>query len=70
MCCFSPNTPNLRALQNKENLKQLLKAVVAARNSLNINPKPPLLLKLAPDLTYNEKKDIAEIIKQNDCKVR
>ncbi|CAG9769550.1 unnamed protein product [Ceutorhynchus assimilis] len=65
----SPNTPNLRSLQNKENLKQLLKAVVAARDSLNVNPKPPLLLKLAPDLSYEEKKDIAEVIKEKDCKV-
>ncbi|XP_066150471.1 dihydroorotate dehydrogenase (quinone), mitochondrial [Euwallacea fornicatus] len=64
----SPNTPNLRALQNKENLETLLKAVVEAKNRLG-EPKPPLLLKLAPDLNYEEKKDIAEIIKRKDCKV-
>lgn len=65
----SPNTPNLRDLQNKDNLTNLLKAVVTARNNLEINPKPPLLLKLAPDLSYEEKKDIADIIKLEDCKV-
>ncbi|KAL1508938.1 hypothetical protein ABEB36_003753 [Hypothenemus hampei] len=65
----SPNTPNLRTLQNKENLRHLLKAVVAARNALDVNPKPPLLLKLAPDLTEQEKKDIANIISEKDCKV-
>ncbi|XP_050302553.1 dihydroorotate dehydrogenase (quinone), mitochondrial [Anthonomus grandis grandis] len=65
----SPNTPNLRALQNKENLRQLLQAVVAAKNSLQVQPKPPLFLKLAPDLSFEEKKDIAEIIKRKDCQV-
>ncbi|XP_019766027.2 dihydroorotate dehydrogenase (quinone), mitochondrial [Dendroctonus ponderosae] len=65
----SPNTPNLRKLQNKDNLKHLLRAVVEARNTLNVNPKPPLLLKLAPDLSSEEKKDISDIIKLNECKV-
>ncbi|ENN73734.1 hypothetical protein YQE_09666, partial [Dendroctonus ponderosae] len=65
----SPNTPNLRKLQNKDNLKHLLRAVVEARNTLNVNPKPPLLLKLAPDLRSEEKKDISDIIKLNECKV-
>lgn len=31
--------------------------------------KPPLLLKLAPDLEYEELKDIADVIKQDSCKV-
>lgn len=65
----SPNTPNLRALQSKENLKELLRAVVIARNSLDVTPKPPILLKLAPDLTYEEKKDIADIIQQQEFRV-
>ncbi|XP_066258281.1 dihydroorotate dehydrogenase (quinone), mitochondrial-like [Euwallacea similis] len=64
----SPNTPNLRTLQNKENLGMLLKAVVEAKNRLS-EPKPPLLLKLAPDLNYEEKKDIAEIVKRKGCMV-
>lgn len=66
----SPNTPNLRALQNKNNLRELLKSVLEARNSLKIDPKPPLLLKLAPDLSYEEKKDIADVVKEKNCKVR
>lgn len=65
----SPNTPNLRALQNKNNLRELLKSVLEARNSLKIDPKPPLLLKLAPDLSYEEKKDIADVVKEKNCKV-
>ncbi|XP_030753109.1 dihydroorotate dehydrogenase (quinone), mitochondrial isoform X2 [Sitophilus oryzae] len=65
----SPNTPNLRSLQNKESLRQLLKAVILTRNNLEVSPKPPLLLKLAPDLTHNQRRDIADVIKQPDCKV-
>lgn len=66
---FSPNTPNLRSLQNKENLKKLLKALVNARNNLCQKTSTPLLLKLAPDLSYQEKQDIAEVLKLPECKV-
>jgi len=43
----SPNTPNLRSLQSKKNLEELLTRINAARESLG--SKQPLLLKLAPD---------------------
>lgn len=58
----SPNTPGLRDWQRKEQLEELLRQVVAARNSLPGTHKPPLLVKLAPDLTSNEKKDIAQVL--------
>ena len=57
----SPNTPNLRALQEKEPLTKLLKRL----KKLNLqkkNPKP-ILLKIAPDLTNEQLDDIIEIIK-------
>ena len=56
----SPNTPNLRALQDKEPLTHLL----ATLNALNHNksrPKP-LLLKIAPDLTDAQLDDIIDIV--------
>jgi dihydroorotate dehydrogenase len=53
----SPNTPGLRALQGREPLAALLAAVRAARGG----PSPPLLLKIAPDLTEADKADIAEV---------
>ncbi|NIG53050.1 quinone-dependent dihydroorotate dehydrogenase [Chitinophaga sp. Cy-1792] len=56
----SPNTPNLRALQEKEPLKQLLHHL----QQLN-NQKPaskPILLKIAPDLTTEQLDDIIEIV--------
>ncbi len=61
----SPNTPGLRALQGREPLVRLVEAVQAARGaavppSSSLGP-PPLLLKIAPDLTDEDKRDIAEV---------
>jgi dihydroorotate dehydrogenase len=53
----SPNTPGLRALQGPAPLRHLLAAVRAA---LPAAP-PPLLLKVAPDLTEDDKADIARV---------
>lgn len=58
----SPNTPNLRDLQEKEPLKQLLQAVKSA-NDLKEKPKP-ILLKIAPDLTDGQLDDIVEIVQE------
>ena len=56
----SPNTPNLRALQDKEPLQHLLKTLKDL-NLKKTNPKP-ILLKIAPDLTERELLDIIDII--------
>lgn len=56
----SPNTPGLRALQDKEPLMQLLQTL----QDLN-RRKPtskPILLKIAPDLTNAQLDDIIEIV--------
>jgi len=52
----SPNTPGLRSLQGKEDLKQLVKAVLEAREKLKLGKPPPVLVKIAPDLTEEDKK--------------
>ncbi|WP_038032239.1 quinone-dependent dihydroorotate dehydrogenase [Thermonema rossianum] len=57
----SPNTPNLRALQEKEPLKQLLEEL-QRRNMAKPQPKP-ILLKIAPDLSEEQLKDVIEIVK-------
>ena len=57
----SPNTPNLRALQDKEPLTKLLKTLQEANNK-KAKPKA-ILLKIAPDLTDSQLLDIIEIIK-------
>ncbi len=54
----SPNTPGLRALQSKAELDQLLARLNAARAEQA--RKPPMLLKIAPDLRDDELSDIAE----------
>ncbi len=60
----SPNTPNLRALQEKEPLKKLLSRLIE-RNKSKKKPKP-ILLKIAPDLTNNQLDDIIEIVEELD----
>lgn len=56
----SPNTPNLRALQEKEPLKKLLNHLQQL-NLKKANPKP-ILLKIAPDLTNEQLDEIIEIV--------
>jgi len=53
----SPNTPGLRALQGRGELEELLGRAVEALP----DPAPPLLLKIAPDLTEEDKADIAAV---------
>ena len=57
----SPNTPGLRALQGRAALESLLAAVLAARDALPAGQRPPVLLKIAPDLTTADRQDIAEV---------
>lgn len=58
----SPNTPNLRALQDKEPLTALL-LNLKERNAAKSKPKP-ILLKIAPDLSEDQLKDIVEITQE------
>lgn len=55
----SPNTEKLRDLQGKDALSALLKGVMQANTAL-IKPLP-IFLKIAPDLTFNEIADVAEV---------
>ncbi|KAI9007061.1 Dihydroorotate dehydrogenase-domain-containing protein [Gaertneriomyces semiglobifer] len=57
----SPNTPGLRALQRREPIEKLLKDVMEERNKLE--NKPPVVVKIAPDLSQTELEDIAEVVK-------
>lgn len=56
----SPNTPNLRELQEKEPLKKLLSGLQEL-NHAKPNPKP-ILLKIAPDLSEEQLDDVIEIV--------
>ncbi len=57
----SPNTPGLRDLQEKAPLTALLMAIQKS-NLTKPNPKP-ILLKIAPDLTFEQIDDVIDIIK-------
>jgi len=58
----SPNTPNLRELQEKEPLKKLLTRVKELSNAKE--KAKPVLLKIAPDLTASQLDDIIVILKE------
>jgi dihydroorotate dehydrogenase len=58
----SPNTPNLRALQEREPLTQLLMELKAL-NASRQDPKP-ILLKIAPDLSDEQLLEIIAIVKE------
>lgn len=58
----SPNTPGLRALQDKDSLAAILNSLQAINQS-----KPaqkPILLKIAPDLTNEQIDDVISVVQQ------
>ena len=55
----SPNTPGLRDLQKRDVLLELLHALKAERKSACGDHPPPLLVKLAPDLTTEQQHELA-----------
>jgi len=57
----SPNTPGLRALQEKEPLSRLMTRVKSVSRSKS-TPRP-VLLKIAPDLTEEQLDDVVEILR-------
>jgi len=58
----SPNTPGLRSLQDKEPLTQLLSHIVDLRKA-KLQYKP-VLLKIAPDLNFEQIDDVLDILKE------
>lgn len=63
----SPNTPDLRKLQDEDRLRELLGAVSAAnqaREDVAGKSRKPLLLKIAPDLTYAQIDVVLEVIEE------
>jgi dihydroorotate dehydrogenase len=61
----SPNTPNLRDLQEKNLLRDLLSAVQTRNRELAGRAKTapkPVLLKIAPDLEFSQVDEIVEVV--------
>lgn len=61
----SPNTPNLRELQEKGPLMELLSSL--QKEKIQIGSSKPIFLKIAPDLTDSQLDDIIEIV--NETKI-
>ncbi|XP_037864239.2 dihydroorotate dehydrogenase (quinone), mitochondrial isoform X1 [Chlorocebus sabaeus] len=60
----SPNTAGLRSLQGKAELRRLLTKVLQERDGLQGVHRPAVLVKIAPDLTAQDKEDIASVVKE------
>jgi dihydroorotate dehydrogenase len=64
----SPNTPNLRQLQDKSALDEILAALQAVQNSslgpqsTAAHPPSPILVKIAPDLSFEALDEILELV--------
>jgi len=63
----SPNTKNLRDLQNEDHLDIFLQKISSQKKQLKdkFNKNLPLLLKIAPDLDLEQQKNIAHIVLKN-----
>ncbi len=55
----SPNTSGLRQSQGRDALSALIESLQEARTSLGLTL--PLLVKIAPDLTHEQRQDIADV---------
>lgn len=64
----SPNTPDLRSLQHGDDLRELLQAVKDEMNcqrQLNQGKAKPVLVKIAPDVTFEQLEVMVETIAQS-----
>lgn len=60
----SPNTPNLRELQESSALDHLLSAIQETNKECS---NRPILIKIAPDLSFDQIDAIVETAMKNDC---
>lgn len=58
----SPNTPGLRELQGKDELKKIFELLLNERSKKSIYR--PIALKIAPDLNQDQIKDIVDLVKE------
>lgn len=56
-------------MQSKENLRELLKVVLKARLLFDEEKQRPIFVKLSPDLSFKELKEIVDVTKWKECKV-
>jgi dihydroorotate dehydrogenase len=58
----SPNTPGLRKLQAVIHLDNLLSSISSLKSSGVLPFDKPVLLKISPDLSHNERKEISRVL--------
>jgi len=63
----SPNTPNLRQLQDKHALREILSAIQSLNQSDSLATTKPILVKIAPDLSFEAIDEILALIES--CRV-
>ncbi|XP_059080144.1 dihydroorotate dehydrogenase (quinone), mitochondrial-like isoform X2 [Tigriopus californicus] len=63
----SPNTPGLRSLQGREELKKIIGTALEARSQMT--RKVPILLKVAPDLSEDDREDIALVVNTKEWQI-
>lgn len=64
----SPNTPNLRQLQDEARLRELLSAIMSANRERAAQPngrRVPVLLKIAPDLSWPQIDAVLAVISEH-----
>ena len=62
----SPNTPGLRRMQSREKFNRLLESIASLKSLGQVTH--PVLIKISPDLSYEERADIASVIlEKNAC---
>lgn len=65
----SANTPNLGDLQKKKNLQEVLKVVVKARLLFDEEKQRPIFVKLSPDISSEEIKQIIDVTNKKECRI-
>ncbi|CAB3407439.1 unnamed protein product [Caenorhabditis bovis] len=58
----SPNTPGLRSMQKRSDLEKLLAYVKKSLDMHELEKRPQVFLKIAPDLIESEMMDIAQVV--------
>jgi len=66
----SPNTPNLRDLQGEEELKKIINSCLEVNESKSMDyqlPPKPILIKIAPDMTFEQLEQIITVAMDSGC---
>ena len=63
----SPNTDNLRDFHEKGELSNLIKAI--NKEKKYINSEVPIVVKISPDLTFNQVESVSEILIENNIEI-